>query len=99
MKVLANRYVIDSTCPIRSGGMGEICKARDMDEGRDVAIKYFRTDFASDKYTLNAFARESKHLQALDHPNIVKVFDGGVDPDDDRRYLVLEWLETSLLDH
>ena len=96
IKVLADRFVVDPRWETRSGGMGEVRKAQDMKESRTVAIKFFKEDFASDKYTSEAFTRESRNLQALDHPNIVRVIDGGVDPDGRRRYLVLEWLPETL---
>src|SRR5689334_14811344 len=88
IKVLADRFVLDPRWEVRSGGMGEVRKAQDMEESRTVAIKFFKEDFAGDRYTSEAFTRESRNLQALDHPNIVRVIDGGVDPDGRRRYLV-----------
>lgn len=73
-------------------------KAFDLQSRVEVAVKLFKKDFASDRYTQEAFARESRSLQALDHPNIVKVFDGGRERDGGKQYLVLEWLENGLTD-
>jgi len=67
-----------------------------MQLNKDVAIKFFGQHFASDRYTREAFSRESQALQALDHPNIVRVLDGGRDTEDGSSYLVLEWLESNL---
>src|SRR5437879_2296273 len=78
--------------------MAEVRRARDMREDRDVAIKFFGRHFAPDRFTREAFSRESRILEALDHPNIVKVFDGGRDPEDGSPYLVLEWLDSNLAD-
>ena len=80
--------------------MAEIYRAVDMTEGqRSVAIKIFKTDIEADRRLLLAYSRECEALQRLDHPNIVSILGAGRDPDTGRRYLVLEWLETSLLDH
>jgi serine/threonine protein kinase len=98
LRILDDRYAIDLGSK-RSGGMAEVFKARDMKDNRDVAIKYYGLDPSNNRETIEAFSRESRNLQALDHPNIVKVLDGGHDKEDGRRYIVLEWLDTDLLSH
>lgn len=98
-KTLDDRYVIDLRQPMRTGGMAEVARARDIVGNRDVAIKMFRRGFVGDRFSAAAFSRETKSLQAVDHPHIVKVLDVGTDPEDERRYLVFEWMEANLEDH
>lgn len=78
-----------------AGGMGEVYRARDTRLGRDVAIKVLPTDFASDADRLRRFEHEARAVGALNHPNILSVFDlgeaGGV------HYLVTELLEGETL--
>ncbi len=99
MLILNDRFVIDPNTEPRRGGMAEIRKAHDMQDNRDVAIKLFKEEFANDRHSREAFSRESKHLQALDHPHIVGIIDGGTDTESGRRFLVLDWLETCLPDY
>ena len=100
MRTLNNRYVLDPNTKPRKGGMSEVFRAVDMEhERRDVAIKMFRGGFAQDRLALEAYSRECKSLLALDHPNVVKILDGGTDPDSGQKYLVLEWLDLNLSDH
>jgi len=98
--ILNKRYALVPNEAPRKGGMAEVCRAIDMYEGqRSVAIKLFKSDLDADRLHLEAYARESTALQRLDHPNIVKIIDGGRDEETNRRYFVLEWLELSLADH
>ncbi len=78
--------------------MGEVVRALDIRTQKPVAIKFFNENFASDKYTSEAFNREYRILTELEHPHIVRVLDGGKAADK-RRYLVLEWLESPLQEH
>ena len=62
-----------------AGGMGEVYKARDPRLGRDVAIKILPGSFSSDSERLARFEREARAAAALNHPNILAVFDVGHD--------------------
>ena len=64
-----------------AGGMGEVYKARDSRLNRDVAVKILPASFAADADRLQRFAQESRAAAALNHPNILSIFDIG----DDRR--------------
>ena len=100
MQVLDGRYALVPNEEPRSGGMAEIRRAVDMVDGqKSVAIKLFKPDIDADRLHLEAYSRECRALQRLDHPNIVRILDGGTDRNSGRRFLVLEWLETSLLQH
>src|SRR3954470_12436821 len=62
---------------IGAGGMGEVWRARDTRLGRDVAIKFLPSQFAADGDRLNRFEQEARATSALNHPNILTVFDIG----------------------
>jgi len=77
--------------PIGAGGMGEVYKARDTRLNRDVAIKVLPASFASDEDRLRRFRQEAQSAGALNHPNILTVYDVGML--DREPYLVMELLE------
>ena len=73
------------------GGMGEVYRARDVNLGRDVAIKVLPEAFAQDADRLARFEREAKTLASLSHPNIAIVH--GFEKTGDVRALVMELVE------
>jgi serine/threonine protein kinase len=60
-----------------SGGMGELFRARDTRLGREVAIKIVRGQVSSDPDRLRRFEQEARAATALNHPNILAVYDVG----------------------
>jgi serine/threonine protein kinase len=62
---------------IGEGGMGEVYRAHDARLDREVAIKVLPADFAADKERLQRFEQEAKATSALNHPNILTVYDIG----------------------
>ena len=62
---------------IGSGGMGDVYRATDTRLGRDVALKVLHTDHAGDSLRLSRFQREAQAVSALNHPNILSVYDVG----------------------
>ncbi len=76
---------------IGAGGMGEVYRARDERLGRDVAIKVLTAEFAADPERLRRFEQEARAASALNHPNILTVFDVG--SHEGSPYLVTELLE------
>ena len=63
--------------PLGAGGMGEVYRARDTRLGREVAVKVLPAEFAQDVERLRRFEQEARATAALDHPNILAVFDIG----------------------
>jgi serine/threonine protein kinase len=63
--------------PLGAGGMGEVYRARDARLGRDVAIKVLPAALASEGERLKRFEKEARAASALNHPNIVTVYDVG----------------------
>ncbi len=76
---------------IGAGGMGEVYRARDSRLGREVAIKILPESFATDAERLRRFEQESQSVAALNHPNILAIYDVGTR--DASPYLVSELLE------
>jgi eukaryotic-like serine/threonine-protein kinase len=62
-----------------AGGMGEVYRARDGRLGRDVAIKILPESFANDAEAVARFRGEARLLAALNHSNIVGIYDIGVE--------------------
>jgi eukaryotic-like serine/threonine-protein kinase len=73
--------------PIGAGGMGEVYRARDARLNRDVAVKVLPADVVHDAARRHRFEEEARAVAALNHPNILSVFDVGDD------YMVTEIVE------
>jgi TolB-like protein len=74
-----------------AGGMGEVYRAHDTRLGRDVAVKVLPATLSSDAARMRRFEQEARSAAALNHPNIMAVFDVG--SDGGAPYLVTELLE------
>jgi eukaryotic-like serine/threonine-protein kinase len=86
-------YEIQS--PLGAGGMGEVYRARDTRLGRDVALKVLPESFAREGDRLHRFEQEARAVAALNHPNILAIFDTG--QSDGSPFLVSELLEGETL--
>lgn len=77
---------------IGGGGMANVYKANDNRLGRDVAIKILKDEFVNDNEFVENFRKESYSAAKLNHPNIVGVFDVGMDQVEDTNcyYIVME---------
>ena len=75
--VINDRYALRGL--IASGAMAEVFLAQDVRLGREVAVKVFRPDRANDPKAIERFRREARAAAGLSHPNLVTVYDWGVD--------------------
>src|SRR5262245_59938919 len=74
-----------------AGGMGEVYRARDARLDRDVAIKVLPASFSNDQDRLRRFEQEARATSALNHPNILTIYDIG--DHEGSPYIVAELLE------
>jgi hypothetical protein len=81
--------------PIGAGGMGEVYRARDPRLRRDVAIKVLPAALAADTDRLRRFEQEARAAGALNHPNILAIYDLGTH--EGVPYIISELLEGNTL--
>ncbi len=84
---------------IGAGGMGEVYLARDYTLERQVALKILPLEFTRDPDRLHRFAREAKAASALNHPNIITIYEIGVaaTDDGDLHFIATEFIEGQTL--
>jgi serine/threonine-protein kinase len=87
-----DHYRLDAT--VARSRMSTLFKATDLRDGRQVAIKIPHEELEADPVLLERFRREEEIGQELDHPGVVKTFDG---EERSRVYMVIEWVEGRLL--
>jgi serine/threonine protein kinase len=80
---------------IGAGAMGEVFRARDERLGRDVALKLIRAASSDNADHVRRFELEARAVAALNHPNIVAIYDVGLDAG--TPYIVCELLEGKTL--
>jgi beta-lactam-binding protein with PASTA domain/predicted Ser/Thr protein kinase len=74
-----------------AGGMADVYLAEDQELGRRVAIKILNGRHANDDQFIERFRREAKNAAALNHPNIVSIYDRG--EAEDTYYIAMEFLD------
>src|SRR5215469_2761679 len=89
LEVLGDRYEMQE--PIGRGGMATIYRAVDLRMGRVVAAKILREVYSTDPKFVTRFQREARAASALQHPNIIQVFDYG--QSGENYYIVMEFVE------
>jgi serine/threonine-protein kinase len=87
-----DHYRLDAT--VAHSGMSTLFKATDLKDGRQVAIKVPHAEMEADPVLVERFKREQEIGQELDHPGVVKTYDG---EDRSRVYMVIEWVDGRLL--
>jgi serine/threonine-protein kinase len=87
--VISNRYELEGR--LGSGGMSSVYRATDRVLERTVAVKVLAEHLSDDEKFVARFRREALAVAQLIHPNIVQVFDTGVDSG--RHYIVMEYVE------
>ncbi len=93
-KVLSGRYEIIEK--IGEGGMAVVFKARCRLLKRNVAVKILKPEFTKDDKLIQSFKRESQSAASLSHPNIVNVYDVGLEGRN-IHYIVMEYIEGQTL--
>lgn len=88
-----NRYEIVKT--IGEGGMANVYLANDTILKRKVAVKVLRGDLSADDKFIRRFEREAQAVSNLSHPNIVEIYDVGVE--DNEHYIVMEYIDGKTL--
>jgi eukaryotic-like serine/threonine-protein kinase len=86
---LSGRY--ETSAKLGTGGMSNVYKATDRILERTVAVKILAEHLSDDERFVARFKREALAVAKLIHPNIVQVYDTGVD--DGRHYIVMEYVE------
>jgi serine/threonine protein kinase/roadblock/LC7 domain-containing protein len=76
---------------IGAGGMGEVYRAQDIELGRLVALKFLTKEVANHQSRLKRFIQEAKAASALNHPNIITVYEIG--RSDDHTFIATEFVE------
>ncbi len=94
-KILDSKYEILEL--IGQGGMARVYKARDKRLNRDVAVKVLKNEFADNEQFLKKFLREAQADAKLAHPNIVNVYDVGVEGG--YYYIVMEYIDGKTLNN
>ncbi len=86
---LAGRYELGDR--LGSGGMSNVYRAKDLVLERTVAVKVLAEHLSDDERFVERFRREALAVAKLIHPNIVQVYDTGVD--EGRHFIVMEYVE------
>src|SRR5262245_54317877 len=89
-----DHYRIEST--LGEGGMGVVYRARDLHLNRPVAIKVIPQEKLADPDRKRRFVQEAKAASALNHPNILHIYD--VDAADGVDFIAMELVEGKTLD-
>jgi len=89
---MLDHYRLDAT--VARSGMSTLFRATDLSDGRQVAIKVPHPEMEADPVLVERFKREQEIGQELDHPGVVKTYDG---EQRSRPYMVIEWVEGTLL--
>ena len=92
-KLLGNRYEMIEK--IGNGGMATVYKAMDKVLKRHVAVKILRDEFTTDEEFIKRFEVEAQSAARLTHPNIVSIYDVGVDGN--LHYIVMELIRGKTL--
>ena len=91
-QIVKERYEILEI--LGEGGMAFVYKARDTQLERFVAIKTLKPTYVNQETFVDRFKREAKTAANLNHPNIVQIFDWGIE---DEPYFVMEYIEGNTL--
>jgi serine/threonine-protein kinase len=88
---IAGRYRLEGR--LGFGGMSTVHLALDLRLERQVAVKLLAEHLADDPTFVSRFQREAQAAARLVHPNIVQIFDSGLDEASGRHFIVMEYIE------
>ena len=91
-QIIKDRYEIVEI--LGEGGMAFVYKAKDRQLRRIVAIKTLKPNYVNQKKFVERFRREAQTAANLNHPNIVQIFDWGIE---EEPYFVMEYIEGNTL--
>jgi len=91
-QIIKDRYEIEEI--LGEGGMAFVYKAKDKQLQRTVAIKTLKPNYVNQEKFVDRFRREAQTAANLNHPNIVQIFDWGIE---DEPYFVMEYIEGNTL--
>ena len=89
---MLDHYRIDAV--VARSGMATLYRATDVNSGRPIALKVPHPEMEADPVLVERFKREEEIGQLLDHPGVVKTFDG---EQRSRLYMAIEWVDGRLL--
>jgi len=93
---IADRYRLDAV--VGEGGMGIVFRSREPKLQRDIAIKLLKPGGVQGAKRLERFQREIEIIAGLSHPNIVRVFDSGIDERLGLNFIAMELVDGVSLD-
>jgi len=88
---IAGRYRLEGR--LGFGGMSTVHLALDLRLERQVAVKLLAEHLADDPTFVSRFQREAQAAARLVHPNVVQIFDSGLDEPSGRHFIVMEYIE------
>ena len=93
--IFGGSYRIDSV--LGEGGMGTVYLATQTSMNRPVALKTLLPDLITDAKNVKRFYQEAQAASQLNHPNIVRIFDFGIDNESRVPFIAMEYLEGTTL--